>query len=714
MLLPATTVLPRAVSLWLALLLWLFDVPKLRVILAAAAGLPLARAWADSAIAPALLYRLKAVLAAARAFMRPSLVWLAACASASKGKGSSDGADTTFSNTNITAGNTATIQSGGDTNVKGAVVSANQIKAKVGGNLNIASLQDTSTYTSSQSSMSASVSVGGGGNGASVSASKSNIDSNFQSVGQQSGLKAGDCGFQVAVNNNTDLKGSVIASTQGAVDNNKNTFTTGGALTTSDIQNSASFKGSAVGISASMGTSQDAKGNTNYSPGGSFGVGSTGGNASSTTTAGISGIAGNTAVRTGDAETGIQKIFDAVKVQREIDAQVAITQSFGKEATKAGAQFAQDQLNKANGLQTLANLETDPSRKADLQKQVDDIQSNWKEGGIARILMHAGIGLLGGGLDGALGAAASAAATPTLSQWLQDNAVNDTVRSAVLLATGTALGALVGGTAGAASGFNEITNNGLGTVLVKRLGIPVLMACLKDPGCAGRAGITGALIASQAQQIMRDNPGMSESNAYTIAATDLSNYGLAGKPGNPLPGTGSTALPGTAIATNNTTGGNQTGNPVGNTTGSGFGEGGVPVTNLLTTATSPIGSTTPANTNQGPGVSVTTSNGTQVVVLPTGIDAKGAGHILIGDNPNSGGHLWPGQPGKTSFPQSWTPEKILGEIAGVANDPNSTRTPGRFGNTDVVGVRNGVQILVHVSPNGRVVSGYPINLPRNP
>ncbi|MDI6748541.1 MAG: hypothetical protein QMD17_15495, partial [Rhodocyclaceae bacterium] len=51
-------------------------------------------------------------------------------------------------------------------------------------------------------------------------------------------------------------------------------------------------------------------------PGGSgAGIGKDGGNASSTTQAGISGIAGNTQARTGDAETGIQRIFDAQKVQ---------------------------------------------------------------------------------------------------------------------------------------------------------------------------------------------------------------------------------------------------------------------------------------------------------------------------------------------------------------------------------------------------------------
>jgi len=44
--------------------------------------------------------------------------------------------------------------------------------------------------------------------------------------------KAGDEGFQVNVNGNTDLKGAVIASTQAAVDQGLNRFQTGGTLTT--------------------------------------------------------------------------------------------------------------------------------------------------------------------------------------------------------------------------------------------------------------------------------------------------------------------------------------------------------------------------------------------------------------------------------------------------------------------------------------------------
>jgi filamentous hemagglutinin len=42
---------------------------------------------------------------------------------------------------------------------------------------------------------------------------------------------------------------------------------------------------------------------------------------------------------------------------------------------------------------------------------------------------------------------------------------------------------------------------------------------------------------------MSNNPGMSQTDAYTLAVTDLSNYGLAGKPGGPLPTAGPITTP---------------------------------------------------------------------------------------------------------------------------------------------------------------------------
>ena len=145
----------------------------------------------------------------------------------------------------------ATITSGGDTSLRGATVAANTIRANVGGSLSIESLRDSSTYSSTQSSTGGSVSVGGGGGfGASLNSSRANINSNFQSVGEQSGLQAGNGGFQVNVANNTTLTGGVIASTNQAVSSGNNRFTTGGSLNVTDVQNTASFSGTAVGISA--------------------------------------------------------------------------------------------------------------------------------------------------------------------------------------------------------------------------------------------------------------------------------------------------------------------------------------------------------------------------------------------------------------------------------------------------------------------------------
>jgi len=54
------------------------------------------------------------------------------------------------------------------------------------------------------------------------------------------------------------------------------------------------------------------------------------------------------------------------------------------------------------------------------------------------------------------------------------------------------------------------------------------------------------------------------------------------------------------------------------------------------------------------------------------------------------------------------------KIETVANDPSSSRTPGRNGVTLVRGSRDGIDIEVIVSKDGRIVTGYPTNVPRNP
>ena len=43
-------------------------------------------------------------------------------------------------------------------------------------------------------------------------------------------------------------------------------------------------------------------------------------------------------------------------------------------------------------------------------------------------------------------------------------------------------------------------------------------------------------------------------------------------------------------------------------------------------------------------------------------------HILVGDA-TGGGHMWPGLPGKTPFPPSWSGETIMQHVSDIATDP---------------------------------------------
>ncbi len=97
----------------------------------------------------------------------------------------------------------------------------------MGGDLILESLQDTSSYHSSQQSSGFSFSVGFGKGSASASAAGSQIDSHYRSVVERTGLLAGDGDFDVRVKGDTTLTGAVIASTDAAVQANRNRFDTG-------------------------------------------------------------------------------------------------------------------------------------------------------------------------------------------------------------------------------------------------------------------------------------------------------------------------------------------------------------------------------------------------------------------------------------------------------------------------------------------------------
>jgi hypothetical protein len=89
-------------------------------------------------------------------------------------------------------------------------------------------------------------------------------------------------------------------------------------------------------------------------------------------------------------------------------------------------------------------------------------------------------------------------------------------------------------------------------------------------------------------------------------------------------------------------------------------------------------------------------------------------HILVGDK-RGGGHQWPGLPGKSPFPANWSAGKIMHEISDIATDPSAwERAEVEGGYTVLHGTRDGVVIRVVVDDGGEIVTGYPINIPRNP
>ncbi len=210
-------------------------------------------------------------------------------ANASGSRGKADGSDVNWRNTHVAAGNQLKLESGGDTNLRGAVASGKQVVADVGGNLNLESLQDTSTYQSRDQSLGGSVTFGAGFAG-SANYGQQKLNSDYASVTEQSGIRAGDGGFQIDVRGNTDLKGAVIASTDKAVQDGANRLSTA-TLTQSDIQNRADYRGSSLGIG----------GGYSVGNGGMMPIGGSGGSGGST----AGGVGTN---QQGQASTGAGKV----------------------------------------------------------------------------------------------------------------------------------------------------------------------------------------------------------------------------------------------------------------------------------------------------------------------------------------------------------------------------------------------------------------------
>lgn len=161
-------------------------------------------------------------------------------ASVSGGIGKSNETVTHQVNSHITGTGTVAINSGNDTNLRGAVVSGNTVVANVGGDLNIESRPDTATYSEKSTGGSLGISTSGISGGV----NQSNVKGDYSNVAEQSGLIAGDGGYHITVEGGVDLKGGVIAST---ADKDKNSLTAD-HLTYSDVENHSKASTSSFGV----------------------------------------------------------------------------------------------------------------------------------------------------------------------------------------------------------------------------------------------------------------------------------------------------------------------------------------------------------------------------------------------------------------------------------------------------------------------------------
>ncbi|HEZ2884047.1 TPA: hemagglutinin repeat-containing protein [Neisseria meningitidis] len=424
------------------------------------------------------------------------------------GKGKEQGGSTTHRHTHVgsTTGKT-TIRSGGDTTLKGVQLIGKGIQADTR-NLHIESVQDTETYQSKQQNGNVQVTVGYGFS-ASGSYRQSKVKADHASVTGQSGIYAGEDGYQIKVRDNTDLKGGIITSSQSAEDKGKNLFQTA-TLTASDIQNHSRYEGRSFGIGGSFdlnggwdGTVTDKQGRPTDRISPAAGYGSDGDSKNSTTRSGVNthnihitdeagqlARTGRTAketeariytgidTETADQHSGhLKNSFDKDAVAKEINLQREVTKEFGRNAAQAVAAVA-DKLGNTQSYEryqearTLLEAElqnTDSeAEKAAFRASLGQVNAylaenqsrydTWKEGGIGRSILHgAAGGLTTGSLGGILAGGGTSLAAPYLDKAAEN--LGPAGKAAVNALGGAAIGYATGGSGGAVVGANVDWNN---------------------------------------------------------------------------------------------------------------------------------------------------------------------------------------------------------------------------------------------------------------
>ncbi|WP_186080981.1 hemagglutinin repeat-containing protein [Burkholderia gladioli] len=372
--------------------------------------------------------------------------------SAAMSKASGDGNSdlVTQNNSHVSAANSVTIISGGDTNLIGSTVKGNQVNADVGGNLNIASVQDTLSSAAHQSSSGGGFSISQGGASGNFSLSKGNASGSYAGVNEQAGIHAGDGGFNVNVASNTDLKGGLIAS---AADASRNSLTTG-SLSFSDVQNQSHYDASSNGFSAGATTGD---GGMNYSTHGSASGKNAGGAAPML---GQNDSGSESATTKSGVSAGTVTIRDSVNQKQDVA-------SLNRDTTNTNGT-----VSKLPDMQNLLSNQADVMAAASAageavsrrigdyaDKMMKEAGSNgdkagvdaWKEGGANRALMQGAGAAIASIASGKLNelSGAIAGSDPT-----GDANMNQALGNIVANALATGAGAAVGGESGVFSGYN--------------------------------------------------------------------------------------------------------------------------------------------------------------------------------------------------------------------------------------------------------------------
>ena len=386
---------------------------------------------------------------------------------ASTAEGESRSSDDQFLESTI-VGENVSITSGNDTNLVGTIVQGEQVTVDAGGDLHIESQQDTSEFESEQESQSVGIVIPIYGTGGSfnASASETEISANHASVNEQSGIFAGEGGFDVTVGGNTNLVGAAIVSDAPAENNTLDT----GTLTFSELENESEFEAESVSVSIGTGITGSLNPNQNESSLGLGGQSGLGGgftelddSDSSTTFSALSDA--QVTIRDGGTDlTGLadsaeeahegplENVFNEQEVQTELVETQELVEVFSQDASDFIGDLYQRRDNAVVRLeQEIRFGDLSDEEIAQRQQEIDRLNSSLPPKEFAHAINGGITSLLGGGdlLSGAGAGAASEIAGNIVADLQASGGLEggDLVANLLTGLSGALVGAATGGSA---------------------------------------------------------------------------------------------------------------------------------------------------------------------------------------------------------------------------------------------------------------------------